>query len=73
MASDGLFNGQYCLLEFSVPDSVFTRTEQCAGGNGRVEEEHSLEVVLGICLPANCQLQETRELLECEGIFVWEQ
>uniref|UniRef100_A0A183BTD0 NRF domain-containing protein n=1 Tax=Globodera pallida TaxID=36090 RepID=A0A183BTD0_GLOPA len=58
LRTDGLFNGQYCLLEFLVPDGVLLNAGQCA------DSLQPLEVVLGICLPANCEQHETRGLLE---------
>ncbi|KAL3068429.1 hypothetical protein niasHT_030720 [Heterodera trifolii] len=58
LRDDGLFNGQYCLLEFRVPDGVLLNSEHCEDGS------EPLEVVLGICLPANCDQHETRGLVE---------
>lgn len=63
--SDKLFNGQYCLLEFEVPDVIPSKGVECAS------DDHSsgLEVNLGICLPAGCNLDETKRLVECKLQF----
>nr|CAD2199582.1 unnamed protein product [Meloidogyne enterolobii] len=58
LKSQGLFNGRYCLLEFHVPGAVI-RPEQCPE-----KGTDPLEVVLGICLPANCSTEETQGLVE---------
>ncbi|KAI1729179.1 nose resistant to fluoxetine protein 6 [Ditylenchus destructor] len=60
LKDDKLFNGQYCLLEFEVPDVISSKGVECAS------DDHSsgLEVNLGICLPAGCNLDETKRLVE---------
>lgn len=58
LKTQGLFNGRYCLLEFRVPGAVI-RPEQCPE-----KGTDPLEVVLGICLPANCSTEETQGLVE---------
>uniref|UniRef100_A0A915LXR9 Nose resistant-to-fluoxetine protein N-terminal domain-containing protein n=1 Tax=Meloidogyne javanica TaxID=6303 RepID=A0A915LXR9_MELJA len=60
----GLFNGRYCLLEFHVPGAVI-RPEQCPE-----KGTDPLEVVLGICLPANCSTEETQGLVIAASLLV---
>uniref|UniRef100_A0A915CTC2 Nose resistant-to-fluoxetine protein N-terminal domain-containing protein n=1 Tax=Ditylenchus dipsaci TaxID=166011 RepID=A0A915CTC2_9BILA len=59
LKDDHLFNGRYCLLQFEVPDSIASKAITC-----EEDDSHPLEVHLGICLPAGCSLDETRQLVE---------